>query len=182
MCRAEERSDEHVRAEAGAAFSRRSVVSGYNFTDNIRRALAQARAEAVALNHEYVGAEHLLLGMLAFDEGFGCTALRNLGVNISRAVELILARVKRGQPRPGMGPDLPYTSRAKKVLELAMTEARDLNHSYVGTEHLLLGLLREGTGVAMDALLSLGVTLESARIQVTLILESEAARRAREVT
>ena len=151
-------------------------MNGYNFTDNVRRALAQARAEAVALHHEHVGTEHLLLGMLAFDDGVGCTVLRSLGVNVSRAVELILARVKRGKLTPSMGPDLAYTSRAKMVLSLAMTEARDLNHSYVGTEHLLLGLLREGKGVAMDVLLSLGVTLESARTQVIFIVEKEAAR------
>jgi ATP-dependent Clp protease ATP-binding subunit ClpC len=156
-------------------------MNGYNFTMNIRRALAQARAEAFALHHEYVGAEHLLLGMLAFDEGFGCTTLRNLGVSISRAVELILARVKRGKSAPDRGPDLAYTSRAKKVLECAMTEARELNHSYVGTEHLVLGILREGTGLAVDVLLSLGVTLESARTQVILILENEAPQ-PREVT
>jgi ATP-dependent Clp protease ATP-binding subunit ClpA len=151
-------------------------MDGYNFTENVRRALAQARDEAVAFNHAYVGTEHLLLGMLAFDEGVGCTVLRNLGVDISRAVALILARLKRGEPTHGMGPDLAYTSRGKTVLALAMTEARELNHSYVGTEHLLLGLLREEKGLAADVLRSLGVTLESARAEVLLFLENEAAR------
>jgi ATP-dependent Clp protease ATP-binding subunit ClpA len=151
-------------------------MSGYSFTENVRRALAQARAEAVALNHEYVGTEHLLLGMLAFDDGIGCIVLRNLGVNISHAVELILARVKRGKPTPDMGPDRAYTSRAKLVLELAMTEARDLNHGYVGTEHLLLGLLREEKGMATDVLRSLGVTLEGARAHVTALLQHPGGR------
>lgn len=151
-------------------------MDGYNFTANIRRALTQAREEAVALDHEYVGPEHLLLGMLAFEEGVGCTVLRNLGVNISQAVEAVVARVKRGKPRHGVGPDLAYTSRGKMVLELAMTEARDMNQRYVGTEHLLLGLLREEKGLAADVLRSLAVTLESVRAQVTVILEHPGER------
>src|SRR5881296_3027218 len=111
-------------------------MNGYNFTDRVRKVLQMAREEAARLHHEYVGTEHILLGLIREGEGVAAAVLTNLNVEIEETV-------KKGKAAAAAGPDLPYTSRAKKVLELAMSEARELNHSYVGTEHLLLGLLRE---------------------------------------
>src|SRR5205814_10544693 len=132
--------------------------------------------EAARLHHEYVGTEHILLGLIREGEGVAAAVLTNLNVDLEEIQQKIEETVKKGKAAAAAGPDLAYTSRAKKVLELAMSEARELNHSFVGTEHLLLGLLREGTGPAMDVLLSLGVTLEGARAQLILICENEVAR------
>jgi ATP-dependent Clp protease ATP-binding subunit ClpA len=145
------------------------MMNGYNFTERVRRTLAHAREEANELNHEYVGTEHILLGIIREQEGVAITVLTNLNVDLDRIHEIILQTVKRGGPGP-MRSDLPYTSRAKKVLELAMSEARDLNHSYVGTEHALLGLLREEKGIAAQVLHDAGVTLDAARSETKRIL------------
>src|SRR3712207_5952488 len=126
-------------------------MNGYNFTQRMRVVLALAREEAAALNHEYVGTEHILLALLregdrhdsSSDQGVATATLRNLGVDTAAVAQRIHATVKPGKASRWTGPDLPYTSRAKVVLELAMKEARELNHGYVGTEHLLLGLVRE---------------------------------------
>ena len=155
-------------------------LSGYNFTEHVRRALAQARNEAAALRHEYVGTEHELLGILAYDDCIGCVVLENLGIERELAAERIRSSIKPGRPSQITGPDLPYTSRAKKVLELAMSEARDLQHTYVGTEHLLLGLLREEKGIAAQVLNSFGVTLEDARDEVLSVLDQEKPPRQRQ--
>jgi ATP-dependent Clp protease ATP-binding subunit ClpC len=149
-------------------------MQGFNFTERVRAVLARTREEAVALNHSYVGTEHMLLGLLESDSGVAGILLENLEVDRSRAAELVRQTVRRKQPSPTRtGPDLPYTSRAKKVLELAMAEARGMNHSYVGTEHLLLGLIAEGEGVAAEVLRSFDVTLERARAEVKRILGVE---------
>ena len=145
-------------------------MDGYSFTERVRKVLAMAREEAVRLHHEYVGTEHILLGLLREGEGCGATALLNLDVDLGEVQQRIEALIKPGRAASTIGPDLPYTSRAKKVLELAMSEARALNHRYVGTEHRLLGLLREEKGVAAQALLSSGVTLETARNEVLAVL------------
>ena len=154
-------------------------LSGYNFTEHVRKALAQARNEAAALHHEYVGTEHELLGILAYDDCIGSVVLEKMGVERGLAADRIRATVKPGRPNQITGPDLPYTSRAKKVLELAMSEARDLEHSFVGTEHLLLGLLREEKGIAAQVLNSFGVTLEDARDEVLSVLDEEKPPRRR---
>jgi len=106
-----------------------------------------AREEAARLHHEYVGTEHILLGLIREGEGVAAAVLTNLNVDLEDIQQKIERRSRR-EGRRRRRSDLPYTSRAKKVLELAMTEARELNHSYVGTEHLLLGLLREEKGIA----------------------------------
>jgi ATP-dependent Clp protease ATP-binding subunit ClpC len=134
----------------------------YNFTDRVRKVLAMARDEAIRLQHDYVGTEHILLGLIREGEGVAAAVLTNLNVDLDQVHEQIEENVKPGKATIALG-ELPYTSRAKKVLEFAMTEARELNHSYVGTEHLLLGLLREEKGIAAQVLNAVGISLEEAR-------------------
>ena len=121
-----------------------------------------AREEAIRLQHDYVGTEHILLGLIREGEGVAAAVLTNLDVDLEQVHERVEELVRKGKATIALG-DLPYTSRAKKVLEFAMAEARELSHSYVGTEHLLLGLLREEKGIAAQVLNSLAVTLEDAR-------------------
>jgi ATP-dependent Clp protease ATP-binding subunit ClpA len=153
-------------------------MNGYNFTQRVRKVLAMTREEAAHLNHEYVGAEHMLLAILTEGEGVASTVLQNLDVDPDALRSTVLNMVKPGQGRLTGGPDLPYTSRAKKVLELAMSEACDLNHTWVGTEHLLLGLAGEAKGIAAQALFDAGVTLEKARGEVLRILNESPFPRA----
>ena len=144
----------------------------YNFTDRVRKVLAMAREEAIRLQHDYVGTEHILLGLIREGEGVAAAVLTNLNVDLDQIHESVDASVRKGKATIALG-ELPYTSRAKKVLEFAMAEARDFNHSYVGTEHLLLGLLREEKGIAAQVLNSLGVTLEEARGETLKVLGSD---------
>ena len=148
-------------------------MNGYNFTERVRKVLAMAREEAARLHHEYVGTEHILLGLIREGEGVAAAVLQNLNVDLDDVTQKIEDTVKKGKAAQATGPDLPYTSRAKKVLELAMAEARDLNHSYVGTEHLLLGLLREEKGIAAQVLTDAGVNLEAARAETLRLLGTE---------
>src|SRR5881227_498803 len=148
-------------------------MNGYNFTDRVRKVLQMAREEAARLHHEYVGTEHILLGLIREGEGVAAAVLTNLNVDLEEIQQKIEETVKKGKAAAAAGPDLPYTSRAKKVLELAMSEARELNHSYVGTEHLLLGLLREEKGIAAQVLTDAGVNLEAARAETLRILGTE---------
>jgi ATP-dependent Clp protease ATP-binding subunit ClpC len=149
------------------------MMNGYNFTERVRKVLAMAREEAARLHHEYVGTEHILLGLIREGEGVAATVLQNLSVELDDIQQKIEETVKKGKAGQTTGPDLPYTSRAKKVLELAMSEARELNHSYVGTEHLLLGLLREEKGIAAQVLTDAGVNLDAARAETLRILGTE---------
>jgi DNA-binding transcriptional regulator YhcF (GntR family) len=139
-------------------------MNGYNFTDRVRKVLQMAREEAARLGHEYVGTEHILLGIVREGEGVAATVLTNLNVGFEDIRNRTEGWVKKGHAQR-TGPDLPYTSRAKKILELAMSEARELNHSYVGTEHLLLGVLGEVKGIGAQVLMDLGLTLERARAE-----------------
>ncbi|MGD0484831.1 MAG: Clp protease N-terminal domain-containing protein, partial [Gemmatimonadales bacterium] len=148
-------------------------MNGYNFTDRVRKVLQMAREEAARLHHEYVGTEHILLGLIREGEGVAAAVLANLNVDLEEIQQKIEDTVKKGKAAAIGGQDLPYTSRAKKVLELAMSEARELNHSYVGTEHLLLGLLREEKGIAAQVLTDAGVNLEQARAETLRLLGSE---------
>lgn len=139
----------------------------YNFGDDVRRALAFARQEAVELGHEYVGTEHQLLGLLRVEESRAVRLLEEFGATAAEVrARLETAVVRQGSSTLSLG-ELPYTSRGKKVLEFAMTSARDLKHSYVDTEHLLVGLLREEKGIAAQVLGTFGIT--SARLHVTLV-------------
>src|SRR5688572_23822543 len=141
----------------------------YNFTDRVREVLSMAREEAIQFQHDYVGTEHILLGLVREGEGVAAAVLTNLSVDLDQVQERIAESVRRGKATIALG-ELPYTSRAKKVLEFAMAEARELNHPYVGTEHLLLGLLREEKGIAAEVLNQLGVTLKEARRQTLKLL------------
>ena len=131
-----------------------------------------AREEAIRLQHDYVGTEHILLGLIREGEGVAAAVLTNLSVDLNQIHERVEESVRKGKATIALG-ELPYTSRAKKVLEFAMAEAREFNHSYVGTEHLLLGLLREEKGIAAQVLSSLGVTLEEARAETLKVLGSD---------
>jgi ATP-dependent Clp protease ATP-binding subunit ClpC len=144
----------------------------YNFTDRVRKVLAMAREEAIRLQHDYVGTEHILLGLIREGEGVAAAVLMHLSVDLDAVHEGVEESVRKGKATIALG-ELPYTSRAKKVLEFAMAEARELSHSYVGTEHLLLGLLREEKGIAAQVLNGLGITLESARSETLKILGSD---------
>ncbi|MCI0432090.1 MAG: GntR family transcriptional regulator [Gemmatimonadetes bacterium] len=145
---------------------------GYSFTDRVRKVLSLARTEAVQLGHDYVGTEHLLLGLV--DEGAGLAA--SLLAEVHGGHGAVRARVadcvRRGKAVTTAA-ELPYTSRAKKVLEFAMAEARELGHAHVGTEHLLLGLLREEKGIAAQVLTSLRMTLDGTRTAVLQILSGK---------
>ena len=144
----------------------------YNFTDRVRKVLAMAREEAIRLQHDYVGTEHILLGLIREGEGVAAAVLTNLNVDLDQIHEQVEESVKKGKATIALG-ELPYTSRAKKVLEFAMAEARELSHSYVGTEHLLLGLLREEKGIAAQVLNSLGIGMEEARSETLKVLGSD---------
>ncbi len=148
-------------------------MHGYDFTQRVRKVLAMAREEAARLHHEYVGTEHILLGLIREGEGVAATVLQNFNLDLDGLRDRIEAIVKRGRPTSHSGPDLPYTSRAKRVLELSMTEARELSHGYVGTEHLLLGLLAEEKGIAAQVLNVVGVKLDPARAETLRILGTE---------
>src|SRR6476646_7976767 len=152
---------------------RRGVVNSYNFTERVRKVLAMARQASANLRHEYVGTEHILLGLIDEGEGVAATALLNLHVDLDDLKYRIETIVKKGAAGKTTGPDLPYTSRAKKVLELSMLHARNLNHKYIGTEHLLLGLIAEQKGIAAQVLNDQGVTLDMAIAEVLRILGTE---------
>src|ERR671917_323828 len=147
-------------------------MNGYNFTERVRKVLAMAREEAARLHHDYVGTEHILLGLIREGEGVAAAVLNNLAVDLEQVQEKVEESVRRGKATIALG-ELPYTSRAKKVLEFAMAEARELNHSYVGTEHLLLGLLREEKGIAAEVLTDAGVNLEQSRAETLRLLGSD---------
>src|ERR1700730_14825589 len=161
------------KGRSGSSLGWGDLMNGYNFTERVRKVLAMAREEAARLHHEYVCTEHILLGLIREGEGVAATVLQNLSVELDEIQQKIEETVKKGKAAQTTGPDLPYTSRAKKVLELAMSEARELSHSYVGTEHLLLGLLREEKRIAAQVLTDAGVNLEAARAETLRILGTE---------
>jgi len=146
------------------------------FTERARRVLTLAQEEAHRFNHNYIGTEHILLGLVREGDGVAAKVLANLGVELNKvrsAVEFIIGR----GDRTVLG-EIGLTPRAKKVIELAVDEARRLTHSYIGTEHLLLGLVREGEGIAAGVLESLGVNLERVRAETTRILSQSAPQSA----
>jgi hypothetical protein len=149
------------------------------FTDRARAVLSLAQEEAQRLNHNYIGTEHLLLGMIREGEGVAAKVLANMGVELDRVrtgVEFIIGRGDRQ-----VSGEVGLTPRAKKVIELAVDEARQLGHHYIGTEHLLLGLIREGDGIAAGVLESLSVRLDNARDETMRVLsERVGGRTARE--
>jgi ATP-dependent Clp protease ATP-binding subunit ClpC len=139
------------------------------FTDRARKVMALANQEAQRFNHEYIGTEHILLGLVKEGSGVGANVLKNLDVDLRKVRLEVEKLVKSGPDMVTMG-KLPQTPRAKKVIEYAIEEARTLNHNYVGTEHLLLGLLREHEGVAAQVLMNLGLKLDEVREEVLNLL------------
>ncbi len=139
------------------------------FTDRARKVMALANQEAQRFNHEYIGTEHILLGLVKEGSGVGANVLKNLDVDL-RKVRLEVEKLVHSGPEMVTMGKLPQTPRAKKVIEYAIEEARNLNHNYVGTEHLLLGLLREHDGVAAQVLMNLGLKLEEVREEVLNLL------------
>ena len=138
-------------------------------TDRARKVMALANQEAQRFNHEYIGTEHILLGLVKEGSGVGANVLKNLDIDLRKVRLEVEKLVKSGPDMVTMG-KLPQTPRAKKVIEYAIEEARSLNHNYVGTEHLLLGLLREHDGVAAQVLMNLGLKLEEVREEVLNLL------------
>ncbi len=134
------------------------------FTDRSRRVVVQAQEESRRLNHNYIGTEHLLLGVLREDDEVAAAALAALEVGLDPAREQVAEIVGRGQQAPSG--HIPFTPRAKKVLELSLREALRLGHPYIGPEHILLGLITEGQGVAVEVLRVLGAAPERVRAQV----------------
>jgi ATP-dependent Clp protease ATP-binding subunit ClpA len=141
------------------------------FTDRARRVVVLAQEEAVLLNHDYVGTEHLLLGLAHEGQGVAATALESLGISLEAVRAQVEEIIGQGQGAPSG--HIPFTPRAKKVLELSLREAKQLGHNYIGTEHILLGLIREGEGVAAQVLIRLGADLSRARGQVIGLLSGE---------
>jgi ATP-dependent Clp protease ATP-binding subunit ClpC len=156
-------------AKIETAKNRKGTVMFERFTDRARKVMALANQEAQRFNHEYIGTEHILLGLVKEGSGVGANVLKNLDVDIKKLRLEVEKLVKSGPDMVTMG-KLPHTPRAKKVIEFAIEEARSLNHNYIGTEHLLLGLLRESEGVAAQVLMNLGLKLEEVRQEVLNLL------------
>ena len=141
------------------------------FTERARKVLSLAQEEAQRFNHNYIGTEHLLLGLVREGDGVAARVLSNLGIELNKVRSTVEFIIGVGD-RIVLG-DIGLTPRSKKVIELAVDEARRLNHDYIGTEHLLLGLVREGEGIAAGVLESLGVNLEKVRTQTIQVLNQE---------
>src|SRR4249920_3763700 len=139
------------------------------FTDRARRVVVLAQEEARMLNHNYIGTEHILLGLIHEGEGVAATALESLGIALEGVRQQVEEIIGQGQLAPSG--HIPFTPRAKKVLELSLREALQLGHNYIGTEHILLGLIREGEGVAAQVLVKLGADLNRVRQQVDQLLQ-----------
>ncbi len=138
------------------------------YTDRARRVVVLAQEEARMLNHNYIGTEHILLGLIREGEGVAAKALESLGISLEAVRQQVEEIIGQGQQAPSG--HIPFTPRANKVLELASREALQLGHNYIGTEHILLGLIREGEGVAAQVLVKLGADLNRVRQQVIQLL------------
>src|ERR1700742_3850093 len=141
------------------------------FTDRARRVVVLAQEEARMLNHNYIGTEHILLGLIHEGEGVAAKALESLGISLEAVRQQVEEIIGQGQQAPSG--HIPFTPRAKKVLELSLREALQLGHNYIGTEHILLGLIREGDGVAAQVLVKLGADLNRVRQQVIQLLHGD---------
>ena len=138
------------------------------FTDRARRVVVLAQEEARMLNHNYIGTEHILLGLIHEGEGVAAKALESMNISLDAVREQVQEIIGQGQAAPTG--HIPFTPRAKKVLELSLREALQLGHNYIGTEHILLGLIREGEGVAAQVLQKLGADLNRVRQTVIQLL------------
>jgi ATP-dependent Clp protease ATP-binding subunit ClpC len=162
---ARRRHQRRHREERGAMFER--------FTDRARRVVVLAQEEARLLNHDYLGTEHLLLGLIHEAQGVAARALESLGISLEAVRAQVEEIIGQGQSAPAA--HIPFTPRAKKVLELSLRESEHLDHDHIGTEHILLGLVREGEGVAAQVLVKLGADLSRVRQQVIQLLSLEPA-------
>ena len=144
------------------------------FTDRARRVVVLAQDEARMLNHNYIGTEHILLGLIHEGEGVAAKALESLEISLDAVRQEVEEIIGRGQDAPSG--HIPFTRRAKKVLELSLRESLQLGHDYIGTEHILLGLIREGNGVAAQVLVKLGADLNRVRQQVLHLLAGHQAQ------
>src|SRR6266542_5524433 len=144
------------------------------FTDRARRVVVLAQEEARILNHNYIGTEHILLGMIHEGEGVAARAIESLGISLTAVRSQVEEIIGRGQAAPTG--HIPFTPRAKKVLEFSLREALQLGHNYIGTEHILLGLVREGEGVGAQVLVKLGAKLDRLRREVVQLLQGGAGR------
>ncbi|MEW6741990.1 MAG: ATP-dependent Clp protease ATP-binding subunit [Planctomycetota bacterium] len=142
------------------------------FTDRARKVMNLAKQEAQRLNHEYIGTEHILLGLVQEGSGVAANVLRNMNIDLKK-IRTEIEKIVKGSPTMVTMGNLPFTPRAKKVLELALEEASQLGHNYIGTEHLLLGLIKENEGIAARVLLNLGVKLEDVREEVLEFLGAD---------
>jgi ATP-dependent Clp protease ATP-binding subunit ClpC len=138
------------------------------FTERARRVIVLAQEEARMLSHNYIGTEHLLLGLIHEGDGVAARALESLGISLEDVRQHVEEMVPRGQHE--LSGHIPFTPRAKKVLELSLRESQQLGHDYIGTEHILLGLIREGEGVAAQVLAEMGADLNRVRQQVLELL------------
>jgi ATP-dependent Clp protease ATP-binding subunit ClpC len=145
------------------------------FTDRARRVVVFAQDEARGLNHNWIGTEHLLLAVLREGQGVGAKALEAMQISLEATRQQVESIIGRGQGTVGDG-HIPFTPRAKKVLELSLAESLQLGHDYIGTEHILLGLIREGDGVAAQVLVKLGADLNRVRQQITQLLTGSQGR------
>ncbi len=144
------------------------------FTDRARRVVVLAQEEARILSHNYIGTEHILLGLIREGEGVAAKALASLGISLDTVRQQVEETIGQGQQAESG--HIPFTSRAKKVLELSLSESKALGHHYIGTEHILLGLIREGEGVAAQVLVDLGADLTRVRQQVIKLLDEHQAK------
>ncbi|MDP9201007.1 MAG: hypothetical protein M3P26_03605 [Gemmatimonadota bacterium] len=149
-------------------------MSGYDFTSRVRGALIKAREEAQRRHHEHVGTEHLLLGLLGEEDALVMDVLENLGANPMAVQQVVEQRLTDGQPsRVKNIPDLPYTLRARVALDQAIATAHEFGDGYVGTQHLLLGLIRERHGIAAQALTAAGLTEPRLRREIVRLVQGE---------
>jgi ATP-dependent Clp protease ATP-binding subunit ClpA len=144
------------------------------FTDRARRVVVLAQEEARMLNHNYVGTEHILLGLIHEGEGVAAKALESLGISLQTVREKVEEIIGQGQQAPSG--HIPFTPRTKKALELSLRESLQLGHNYIGTEHILLGLISEGEGVAAQVLVRLGADLNRVRQEVIQLLHAHRSR------
>jgi ATP-dependent Clp protease ATP-binding subunit ClpC len=144
------------------------------FTDRARRVVVMAQEEAGTLDHSYVGTEHILLGLIREGAGVAAKALESMGIGPDTVRQQVEESIGRGHQAPSG--HIPFTPQAKKVLELALSESQALGHQYIGTEHILLGVIRQADGVAGQVLVNLGADLTRARQQVIQLLHDHAAK------
>jgi ATP-dependent Clp protease ATP-binding subunit ClpC len=142
------------------------------FTDRARKVMQLANQEAQRFNHQYIGTEHVLLGLIKDGSGVAAKVLKDLDIDLD-TIRLEVEKVLRCSPDMVTIGKLPRTPRAKKVIEYSMEEARNLNHNYVGTEHILLGMLREQEGVAAQVLMSIGLRVDDARVKIAAVLSQD---------